>query len=97
MRRPGAGRKNITEQDPSILRALDQLIEPETIGGPGSPLRWVCRSTRSLPVELGRLDRRRYPTGRKAWSEEMKKVDMELCRFHGEWNHVIEPRKVESK
>ena len=54
MRRPGAGRKNITEQDPSIVRALDQLIEPETLGDPESPLRWVCKSTRSLSVELGR-------------------------------------------
>jgi hypothetical protein len=42
MRRPGAGRKSITEQDPSIVRALDQLIEPETIGDPESPLRWLC-------------------------------------------------------
>jgi hypothetical protein len=54
MRRPGAGRKSITEQDPSIVRALDQLIEPETIGDPESPLRWLCKSTRCLSVELGR-------------------------------------------
>lgn len=54
MRRPGAGRKNITEQDPSMIRLLDELIEPETIGDPESPLRWVCKSTRSLSVELGR-------------------------------------------
>ena len=54
IRRPGAGRKNITEVDPSMVRALDQLIEPETIGDPESPLRWVCKSTRSLSVELGR-------------------------------------------
>jgi hypothetical protein len=54
MRRPGAGRKSITEQDPSLVRALDQLIEPETIGDPESPLRWLCKSTRCLSVELGR-------------------------------------------
>jgi len=54
MRHPGAGRKRITEQNPSIVRALDQLIEPETIGDPESPLRWVCKSTRSLSVELSR-------------------------------------------
>ena len=54
IRRSGAGRKSITEQDPSIVGALDQLIEPETIGDPESPLRWVCKSTRSLSVELGR-------------------------------------------
>ena len=53
IRRSGAGRKSITEQDPSIARALDQLIEPETIGDPESPLRWLCKSTRSLSVELG--------------------------------------------
>lgn len=54
VRRPGAGRKNITEHDPSLVTALDQLIEPETIGDPESPLRWVCKSTRCLSVELGR-------------------------------------------
>jgi hypothetical protein len=53
LRRAGAGRKSITEQDPSLVRALDQLIEPETIGDPESPLRWLCKSTRSLSVELG--------------------------------------------
>jgi hypothetical protein len=54
VRRPGAGRKSITEEDPSIVKALDQLIEPETIGDPESPLRWLCKSTRCLSVELGR-------------------------------------------
>ena len=58
MRRPGAGRKSITEEDPSLVKALDQLIEPETIGDPESPLRWLCKSTRSLSVELSR---RRHP------------------------------------
>lgn len=54
IRQPGGGRKSITEEDPSILAALDRLIEPETLGDPQSPLRWVCKSTRSLSVELAR-------------------------------------------
>jgi len=54
LRRPGAGRKPITEEDPQLLESLDRLIEPETIGDPESPLRWVCKSTRSLSVELSR-------------------------------------------
>src|SRR5215467_12463181 len=29
-RNPGAGRKPITEQEPEILRELDQLVEPTT-------------------------------------------------------------------
>ena len=56
MRRPGAGRKSLTHHDPGILSALDRLIEPETRGDPGSPLRWICKSTRRLAAELGRQD-----------------------------------------
>lgn len=53
-RQLGGGRKRIVEKNPGLLSALDQLIEPETIGDPESPLRWLCKSTRSLSVELGR-------------------------------------------
>src|SRR4030042_3830534 len=38
VRRSGAGRKEITVGDPCLLDALDRLIEPETRGGPESPL-----------------------------------------------------------
>ena len=56
IRRPGAGRKSLTHHDPGILSALDRLIEPETRGDPGSPLRWICESTRRLAAESGRQD-----------------------------------------
>jgi hypothetical protein len=52
IRHPGGGRKKITVQDPHLLSALDRLIEPESRGDPESPLRWTCKSTRSLAVEL---------------------------------------------
>lgn len=52
VRRPGAGRKPVTESDPKLLAALDRLIEPDTRGDPDSPLRWVCKSTRTLAWEL---------------------------------------------
>ena len=54
MRQRGAGRKPITVHDPQLLAALDRLIEPDTLGDPDSPLRWVCKSTRVLAAELGR-------------------------------------------
>jgi len=54
VRRPGAGRKPLTVKDPSLLAALDRLIEPGTRGDPESPLRWVCKSTRTLAWELRR-------------------------------------------
>ena len=52
VRRPGAGRKKITVHDPRLLAELDRLIDPETRGDPESPLRWVCKSTRTLAAQL---------------------------------------------
>lgn len=58
VRHPGAGRKPLTVHDPQLLAALDRLIEPDTLGDPDSPLRWVCKSTRVLAAEL---TRQRHP------------------------------------
>lgn len=52
VRRVGAGRKPITETDPTLLKALDALVDPVTRGHPESPLRWTCKSTRKLAKEL---------------------------------------------
>jgi hypothetical protein len=52
IRRPGAGRKNLTVSDPTLLAALDDLIDGGTRGDPESPLRWICKSTRTLAAEL---------------------------------------------
>lgn len=54
IRRSGAGRKRITKRDPGLLSALDRLIEPGTRGDPETPLRWICKSTRTLATELAR-------------------------------------------
>ncbi len=52
IRRSGAGRKKITVRDPKLLASLEHLVEPETRGDPESPLRWICKSTRALAVQL---------------------------------------------
>lgn len=54
IRRPGAGRKPLTETDPGLEAALTSLIDPGTRGDPGSPLRWTTKSTAKLAEELGR-------------------------------------------
>jgi len=54
VRRSGAGRKRLTARDPRLLAVLDGLIEPGTRGDPESPLRWACKSTRTLAWELRR-------------------------------------------
>lgn len=52
IRRKGAGRKLIIEQDSELLEMLDLLVEPTSRGDPMSPLRWTCKSTRKLANEL---------------------------------------------
>jgi len=48
IRQSGAGRKDVRENDPHLLRTLETLIDPDTRGDPMSPLRWTCKSTRQL-------------------------------------------------
>ncbi len=50
--RPGGGRLAIVAQDPTVLDALERLVEPTTRGDPESPLRWTCKSMRKLAAEL---------------------------------------------
>lgn len=54
-RRPGGGRKSATVIDATLLRDLDALVEPTAPGDPDSPLRWSCKSTRTLAVALQAL------------------------------------------
>ena len=39
-------------QDPSLPQVLESLVEPLARGDPQSPLRWTCKSTRTLASEL---------------------------------------------
>ena len=52
IRREGGGRKKILDKNPEIVKALESLIEPSLRGDPESPLRWTCKSVRSLEREL---------------------------------------------
>jgi Rhodopirellula transposase DDE domain/Helix-turn-helix of DDE superfamily endonuclease len=52
VRRPGGGRKRLSDIDPGLVPALLRLVEPDERGDPMSPLRWTTRSTRNLAAEL---------------------------------------------
>ena len=60
VRRPGGGRRPLSQTTPALLPALEALVEPVTRGDPESPLRWTCKSTRRLAEELTRQG---YPVG----------------------------------
>ena len=52
LRHSGAGRRLLIQADPTLVAALEALVEPLTRGDPESPLRWTCKSTRRLAGEL---------------------------------------------
>ena len=54
VRRCGGGRQPLTVKDPTVVEALNDLVEPTTRGDPESPLRWTCKSTTRLAQELER-------------------------------------------
>jgi hypothetical protein len=40
-----------------------------------------------------RLDRRRYPTGKKVSNKEWSTINLVRDDFHGDWNYTIRPRR----
>jgi hypothetical protein len=54
-REPGGGRKRAATLDATLLSDLDALVEPMAPGDPDSPLRWSCKSTRTLAAALQAL------------------------------------------
>ena len=69
----------------------------------GEPLRdyetivnLIARTTTAKGLKVTcRLDRRKYPTGRRVSDEEMGRINVERNKFHGDWNYVIKPKTVE--
>ncbi len=67
----------------------------------GEPLRdyetivqLIARTTTAKGLRVTcRLDRRRYPTGRKVSDAEIDAVRLLPDAFHGEWNYTITPRR----
>ena len=65
----------------------------------GEPLRdyetivnLISRTTTAKRLQVTcRLDRRKYPTGRKVTDEEIGRVNLQQNKFHGEWNYTIHP------
>ena len=55
VRRPGGGRRKLTEKDPTLLADLEALVDPEARGDPEGPLRWTAKSVRTLASGLSGL------------------------------------------
>jgi transposase len=74
-RRPGAGRRPIELDRPGIVTVLEQIVDSSTRGDPMSPLRWTCKSTRSIAEEL---DRRGYTVSHTKVAELLREKGYSL-------------------
>jgi hypothetical protein len=55
-------------------------------------VRLIARTTTAKGLKVTcRLDRRRYPVGRKVTDAEIATVRLYPNRFHGDWNYAIRP------
>jgi Rhodopirellula transposase DDE domain len=52
LRAPGGGDKPLTDKQPGLLEALDDLVHPATRGNPMSLLRWTSKSSTKLAEDL---------------------------------------------
>ncbi|MGO9247446.1 MAG: ISAzo13 family transposase [Solirubrobacteraceae bacterium] len=55
VRRAGAGRKALRDSDPTVVKDLERLVDPATLGDPERPLRWTSKSAAKLAVGLREL------------------------------------------
>lgn len=55
VRRSGAGRKRTCDSDATLVNDLESLVDPLSRGDPMSPLRWTCKSIRTLAAALKRM------------------------------------------
>jgi len=75
IRRPGAGRHALLVRDPELPQALETLVEPLARGDPQSPLRWTCKSTRTLAAELSR---QHHPVSHEKVAQFLREMDYSL-------------------
>jgi hypothetical protein len=75
IRRPGGGRRSLTNHDPKLPELLESLVEPLARGDPQSPLRWTCKSTRTLAKEL---TGRRHPISHEKVAQLLRTLDYSL-------------------
>lgn len=75
IRRPGAGRRAVTQVDPTLVDTLEGMLVDDPLGDPASPLRWTCKSTRTLAAALAR---RRHPVSHTKVAHLLHALDYSL-------------------
>ena len=75
IRREGGGRHALIVNDPGLVPALDRMVEPTARGDPQSPLRWTCKSARTLATQLAA---RNHPVSHTKVTQLLKQAGYSL-------------------
>jgi hypothetical protein len=75
VRRAGGGRRRVRDNQPGLSQALAALVEPTARGDPEHALRWTCKSTRKLAVELRKQG---FQIGARTVAKELKQQEFSL-------------------
>jgi hypothetical protein len=75
VRRCGGGRHSLIRHDPKLPDLLESLVEPLARGDPESPLRWTCKSTRTLADEL---TGRQHPISHEKVAQLLRQMNYSL-------------------
>ena len=75
VRRPGGGRRPLSETDKTLIDDLRSLVEPATRGDPQSPLLWTSKSLSKLSQGLRDMG---HKIGRTLVGELLHKLDYSL-------------------
>lgn len=75
IRKPGAGRKPHQESQPGLVEALQEIVNPHTLGDPMKPLLWTSKSLRHIGEALNKQG---YEVGHVTVGELLKSMDYSL-------------------
>jgi hypothetical protein len=75
IRRSGGGRKRLEQSDPTLTKALCQVMEANTAGDPMSRLRWTNKSTTTIAKELAQQG---HPVSHETVRQRLLELDYSL-------------------
>ena len=87
---PGTSKWNKVEH--RLFSFISQNWRGEPLADYETVVHLISKTTTTTGLKVScRLDRRRYPTGRKVSNEQWARINLHRDDFHGDWNYTIRP------
>lgn len=89
---PGTSKWNKVEH--RLFAFISSNWRGEPLADYATVVHLIAKTTTTTGLTVScRLDRRRYPIGRKVSEAEWAQIDLLRDAFHGDWNYTIRPRR----